>query len=181
MENIFGLSGLDPNDSKSFLAVKWCGKTIGDQGFLSLNVPLMQRKNIKLSEYKVFADEKHYKTVEAETASKALQVSEMPTPYKIEHNNCRIGTVVKLDSLEYIKNKGTLDEFLAEQEKEDAEADGKQDIFAQAVVEEAKPDESVAAGAEPVAEATTGQPVAESTEPPAEAAPQTSPEQPAAE
>ncbi len=80
----------------------WENEMLHEQGFSELELNKLQRKGADKNEYLVFANKDEFKTVEAETATLAMETSQTPNPHKITHLYCRLDDIITLEKLEFV-------------------------------------------------------------------------------
>lgn len=62
----------------------------GSRIFAPISLSLLERKRSSGREYYVYSDEETFKVVQAETAIKAIEASEIQAPLKVLHAHCRM-------------------------------------------------------------------------------------------
>ena len=86
------------------LEAEWLGRTPGHQGFEDIGLPEMHRKDKTKDKYIVYSSKDEFKIVHAATAVEAIIESKIEKPFKVVHENCRIGHVLKDGILELVEN-----------------------------------------------------------------------------
>jgi hypothetical protein len=131
-----------------------------EQGFDSLDLPLLKRKGAETNEYYVYSSESEFKTITAETATLAMASSEIPLPLRIIHAHCRIKDIVESERLEFIEKPEPIIEVPEAPQ-------------AQSSAPSASTENNTAAAAPPTEAAAEPAPATENTTPPsADAAPE---------
>ncbi len=87
------------NKLVSFDSQKWLNDS-GDAGppdppFLPVEFPEKHIKKEIYQSYRVYKNEKEFVTVEAQTASQAIELSKVEKPYKVIKSDCALGTILE--------------------------------------------------------------------------------------
>lgn len=82
---------------------------LANQGFDSIELPLLRRINAEDNQYFIYSNETEYTVVKADTVAQALAATPETKPFKVEHAYCRLPDVAQKSDLEFFDSHNGLD------------------------------------------------------------------------